>query len=59
MGVNDPMVGDNLDLMACDRIDIRLLHNKHTSFGFCGFRGFCFACMEPRGMVGMIYKEDY
>ena len=61
MGVNDPhgwgQFGPN---GMIDRIAIRLLHNRYTSFGFCSFReGFCFACMDPRGMVGMIYKEDY
>ena len=59
MGANDPPSGDILDpsvmidmIYSQLHIHVRLLYTTYASF-------VNFSCMDPRGVVVRIYKEDY
>ena len=57
MGANDPQGGDILDPnvmieIIYAQLHIQLLHTTYTRF-------VNFSCMDPRGVVVRIYKEDY
>ena len=61
MGANDPQGGYILDpnvmiSMIYAQLHIRLLHSTYTRFVDSEKN---FSCMDPRGVVVRIYKEDY